>query len=1199
MVDRIALLADLQKQVKALEVDLREQVDTVQSIGEPLRLEYDTAFRLGRTAETRRAWEDERITQAAVAWVLGTVFVRFCEDNGLIADRYLAGATPADLVLAEEGEAHYFRTDPDPTFRGWLERAFEALATTRAGQSLFDRTHNPLYRIPVSHDGAKALVNFWRRRDDAVQLVHDFRSATWDTRFLGDLYQDLSEAARKRYALLQTPEFVEKFILDRTLTPAVAEFGHEDLKMIDPTCGSGHFVLEAFHRILDCWEEAPGRDQYERVRLALNAVHGVDVNPFAVAIARFRLFVAALKACGIATLDEAKGLDFPLHLAVGDSLIKAREPGLFGATSPEEFAYATEDLSDHPNILTPRYHVVVGNPPYITVNDESLNKLYRRTYANVCYRQYALSVPFARRFFELAKPEHKDGSGAGYVGQITANSFMKREFGRMLIGYFASWVNLTEIIDISGVPVPGHGTPTVMLIGRNTNRNRADTIRTVMGIRGEAGPLEDVSKGPVWRSIIEQIDKPGSESEWVSVADTPRSSFASHPWSLGGGGAAALAQALTSKAKTQLKKVAKEVGFIAITGEDDAFLAPRDALRRAQVEMTIPMVDGKQIRDFIATGALHCVFPYDADLQRMDEVDIPNSVRFLWPYRRKLEVRRRFGKPIETLDYLAWYDLREFYREKLRLPLSIAFAFVATHNHFVLTRGGKLFKQSSPVIKLPEGTSEDDHLKLLGLLNSSTACFWLKQVSHNKGSQGVNEGFKSQEWERFYEFAVAKVEQFPVPKTLPLQRARRIDELARRLITLTPAAIAASGVPTRDRLATARTEYEAVRAQMIAEQEELDWEVYRHYGLLQEDLTSIAPPALRLGERAFEIVLAQRMSAGEVQTQWFDRHRSTPIAELPKEWHGDYRALVQQRIDLIKSDRNIGLIERPEYKRRWLSEPWAAMEKRALREWLAECCERRELWYSVDEHGLEQPRPLSVNQLADLLRTDDDVLAVAELYEPGRDLAKLLAKLLDEEHVPFLAALRYKPSGLAKRRDWEHVWELQRAEDAAGDDADKRKIKESIPIPQKYTSADFPKKSYWDKRDKLDIPKERFISYPHCGRNADPSLLLGWAGWDHREQAHVLATLVAEREQRDNWGADRLAPLLAGLREVMPWVRQWHRELDPQWGASPADEYDAFLTETAQRLHLTDEGLAAWRPPEVPRSRHAKAPMTNGDNVRP
>ena len=68
------------------------------------------------------------------------------------------------------------------------------------------------------------------------------------------------------------------------------------------------------------------------------------------------------------------------------------------------------------------------------------------------------------------------------------------------------------------------------------------------------------------------------------------------------------------------------------------------------------------------------------------------------------------------------------------------FAFVATHNHFVLDRGGKVFNRSAPVIKLPEGATEDDHLELLGILNSSTACFWLKQVSHDQGNGAVEAG---------------------------------------------------------------------------------------------------------------------------------------------------------------------------------------------------------------------------------------------------------------------------------------------------------------------------------------------------------------------------------------------------------------------------------------------------------------------------
>ena len=73
-----------------------------------------------------------------------------------------------------------------------------------------------------------------------------------------------------------------------------------------------------------------------------------------------------------------------------------------------------------------------------------------------------------------------------------------------------------------------------------------------------------------------------------------------------------------------------------------------------------------------------------------------------------------------------------------RIALSIAFAFVATHNHFVLDRGGKVFKQTAPIIKLPADATEDDHLALLGLLNSSTACFWMKQVmSQTRAGGGI------------------------------------------------------------------------------------------------------------------------------------------------------------------------------------------------------------------------------------------------------------------------------------------------------------------------------------------------------------------------------------------------------------------------------------------------------------------------------
>lgn len=206
--------------------------------------------------------------------------------------------------------------------------------------------------------------------------MHDLTDSTLSTRFLGDLYQDLSQHAKDTYALLQTPEFVEEFILDRTLEPALQERPVEGFRMIDPTCGSGHFLLGVFARLLDrCHREAPAMEAQARVQKALDAVHGVDLNPFAVAIARFRLTVAALTACGLRWLADAP--TFAFHLAVGDSLLHGTsrlgfELGMqYDADAVlSGFGYATEDLDALRELLQPgRYDVVVGNPPYITVKE--------------------------------------------------------------------------------------------------------------------------------------------------------------------------------------------------------------------------------------------------------------------------------------------------------------------------------------------------------------------------------------------------------------------------------------------------------------------------------------------------------------------------------------------------------------------------------------------------------------------------------------------------------------------------------------------------------------------------------------------------------------------------------------------------------------------------------------------------------------
>ena len=502
-IDADALLADLKRRVRLLEDDLRKQADEqapkfehVREMQQELRREYDAGRQAGRVGDAFKAWRDGVLTQAAVHWVLGGVFVRFLEDNALISP-LLAGEGARGEEAAARHAAHFQqderRRDND---RHYLLDAFQAVGALPAAGLLFDRDHNPVWRFPISADAAADLLRFWRRIDpDTGRLAHAFADPAWDTRFLGDLYQDLSDAAKKTYALLQTPDFVEAFILDRTLEPAIETFGLDRTRCIDPTCGSGHFLLGTFERLLRRWQQRePGTNARALVQKALDGVYGVDLNPFAVAIARFRLMVAALRASGTTRLERAPG--FTLHVATGDAL-------LFGAVKGQVQmmqGFGTEDTEAAHAILSRRYEAVVGNPPYITVKDKALSDRYRALYSS-CHRQYGLSVPFTERFWDLAvQADEKANRPAGFVGLINGNAFMKREFGKKLVEEFFPTVDLTHVVDTSGAYIPGHGTPTVIKFGRH-RRPVSETVRAVLGIKGEPDKPTDPPKGKVWTAI--------------------------------------------------------------------------------------------------------------------------------------------------------------------------------------------------------------------------------------------------------------------------------------------------------------------------------------------------------------------------------------------------------------------------------------------------------------------------------------------------------------------------------------------------------------------------------------------------------------------------------------------------------------------------------------------------------------------------
>jgi hypothetical protein len=1024
LIDAKRLLDDLKRLLRRLEADLRERADAVEEMSISLRREYQAARGAGRTGEAFEVWREGMLTQAAVAWLLACVFVRFMEDNSLVEEALLSGPGERRSQAADR-QILYFQQHPLESDRDYLYDVFRTVHKLPAVAKLFDEHHNPVWAYGISGDAAKELIAFWRQVvPETGALVHDFTDATWNTRFLGDLYQDLSEDARKRYALLQTPEFVEEFILDRTLEPAIEEFGLKEVRLIDPTCGSGHFLLGAFQRILDRWFRVePGTAERELVQRALNAVSGVDLNPYAVVIARFRLLVAALQVSGIGKLKEAPG--FRINVAVGDSLLHGRRFDQFDlgdeAANLQRMegighAYREEDLSELNRILGQQYHVVVGNPPYITVKDQGLNQAYRKRFST-CYRQYSLVVPFTERFFDLSF-YGADAQPAGYVGMITANSFMKREFGKKLIEEVFPRIDLTHVIDTSGAYIPGHGTPTVVLFGRHRSPVSHE-IRAVLGIRGEPSTPDDPAQGKVWQSIIDHLDKVSGQNEFVSVTNLPRETLAKHPWSIGGGGAAELKTLLEDRADTHLEDFVTAMGRVTHTGSDEAYFAPHGAWLRVGIPQSniVTLVEGDTIRDWSIVTETDAIFPYDEELTASLRDPRHPVLRHLWLFKQFLVRRREPGGTHEEIG-LTWYEWSRFQRERFLMPLSIAIAFVATHNHFVLDRGGKVFNRSAPVIKLPNDAAEEDHLALMGLLNSSTACFWGRQVFFPKG------GFAAGKWEERLEWDGTKLQQFPIPAAKPSALPHSLDRLASEYHEYLPNAFVRKGVPAAQALADARSCGDLTLMRMIAAQEELDWQCYRLYGLINENLQyQNDPPPIKLGQRAFEIVMARKMAAGELETTWFERHRSKPITKIPDHWPDEYKRLVDRRIAVIESNDYINLIERPEYKRRWNTEPWEEQEKRALRSWLLDRLE--------GERYCSEPHLQTTRTLANRAQTDADFMQVAELYRghAGFDVHALVAELVEAESVPFLSILRYKASGLRKRDIWERTWALQRRED--------------------------------------------------------------------------------------------------------------------------------------------------------------------------
>ncbi|MFF7647877.1 Eco57I restriction-modification methylase domain-containing protein [Streptomyces canus] len=390
------------------------------------------------------------VPRAAVSWAHTIALVQHARQHGLLGD---------DIAFA---------SSPDGTRKalGVLADAHPVL------EALADPQVVPVWASTVSSAAWERTADFWARHpasDEGPRV---------DGYVLGDAYQALSAEARKSRALCQTPPWIAELLLELALTPGIEEAGPDQVRMIDPSCGTGHILMSAFHSVRThrSYGRAPAGHvpTVRSVERALEAVCGVDLDPYAAVLARYRLLAATASILG-RRIDQVPA-SWPVQVACADSLLDTTEPLLRRGS----------------------YHAVVGNPPYITMSDAGVRDRIRAAYPQVATGKFSLALPFCQLMFELAVPE------TGRIAQLTTNAWMKREYGRRFVeAYLPQW-DAQWIIDTSGCYIPGHGTPTVIML-HQARRPHSDTVTVIRGNQGEPHLPDDPSQGLVWRAIEEEV----------------------------------------------------------------------------------------------------------------------------------------------------------------------------------------------------------------------------------------------------------------------------------------------------------------------------------------------------------------------------------------------------------------------------------------------------------------------------------------------------------------------------------------------------------------------------------------------------------------------------------------------------------------------------------------------------------------------
>jgi hypothetical protein len=647
---------------------------------------------------------------------------------------------------------------------------------------------------------------------------------------------------KKAGGVFYTPTYIVEYIVKNTVgkllegkSPKQAEM----LRILDPACGSGSFLLGAYQLLLDWhlqwyaanepakWAKGKQPAVYqghggnwrlttaERKRILLNNICGVDIDAQAVEVTKLSLLLKVLEGETGETLNSQLSLfheralpDLSRNIKCGNSLIG---PDFYEQKQmsfmDEEERYRVNafdwELEFAEVFQAGGFDAVIGNPPYVRA--ESLGDA--KSYLQGRYKAYDSGADLYAFFMEKGVTLLRED---GRFGIIVSSSFLRTRYGAPLRSWLMRNASVERIVDFGGLPVFANAKDTYVCI---------PLLRKT--IQGETVKICNVTT-----LALLDLDEFVSANSYT----IPASRLNSDAWSLKDDQESALFTKILS-AGVPLGQYVDKKFFRGITsGLNEAFelsSADKDSIYAAEPQafrFIHPRVGGQDIRRYRLEGndrymiAIPCGWSRQNIASASEEQSAWKKFKELYPVlSKRLEpfaesARKRQDKG----DF--WWELRACsYYDYFEKP-KIIFPDITKEPRFVLDTDGRYLTNTAYCL----GTAD---LYLLGILNSRL--FWFA-ISHISIPFGVRAG--QYRYRLIYQY-MEKVPIRPLDFSIPADK-----NLHDRLVQLVEHMLA-----LHKQLADARTDHDKnlIQRQIEATDRQIDRLVYDLYGLTEEEIAVV------------------------------------------------------------------------------------------------------------------------------------------------------------------------------------------------------------------------------------------------------------------------------------------------------------------------------------------------------------------------